>query len=227
MKEDDILKEAIEIKKELQESEIEIKKSKKPIQVILMFIIALLVIMMIIPHYSIKLDPSPKKVPSIEEIIVPIDNKPHNFTLNNKESFRLLFNPVEVKQSADSIASYSCKDNQICQAKAIFYFVRDNFNYISDPTYIEYVKTAPESLHTKGGDCDDASVLLINLLGAIGIKSRLVFIPNHVYVQIYLPEALKKYKEDNWVNLDATCKYCEFGEIPRENIQKYKTIIEI
>jgi len=58
------------------------------------------------------------------------------------------------------------------------------------------------------------NVLLASLLDAIGVQTRLVFIPNHVYVQAYLPEALKKYKfEEDWVNLDATCFNCEFGQI--------------
>ncbi len=227
MREEDLIKEAQEIQRELQGAEHDVKKTKNPILIILGFVVALLLIMMIVPQYSIKLDPSPKEIISLEELNVNLEAEHHNYTLSNYESYRYLYNPSDVKIIADKIASYSCKNKKVCQAKAIFYFVRDNFDYISDPTYSEYVKTSTESLAVGGGDCDDASVLLINLLGAVGIKPMLVFIPGHVYVQAYIPEALSKYQTDGWVNLDATCEYCKFGEIPRKNEDKVKVIIEL
>jgi len=70
------------------------------------------------------------------------------------------------------------------------------------------------------------AVLLANLEMAIGIETRFVFIPDHVYVQIKLDEAMKKYKtDDGWINLDATCSYCEFGEIPYQNIESKKSYV--
>jgi transglutaminase-like putative cysteine protease len=108
----------------------------------------------------------------------------------------------------------------------LFYFVRDNFEYVSDPTAYEYVKTAKESLISGGGDCDDASVLLANLLDAIGIRSRFVFVPGHVYLQANMPDVLNKYKvEGDMVNLDATCSYCEFGEMSWKNADKEKSYL--
>ena len=74
---------------------------------------------------------------------------------------------------------------------------------------------------SQGGDCDDASVLLANLLQAVGIRTRFVLIPGHVFVQAWIPEAPRTYKADkDWVNLDATCDYCGFGEIPYGNDKK-------
>jgi len=68
--------------------------------------------------------------------------------------------------------------------------------------------------------------LLANLEEAIGIKTRFVFIPGHVYVQIKLDSALKKYKtNDEWINLDPTCDYCSFGEIPYKNIESKKSYV--
>ena len=72
-------------------------------------------------------------------------------------------------------------------------------------------------LVTRGGDCDDHAVLLANLMRSIGIYTDFVHVPRHVYIRIYLPEAPKKYlDEEGWIELDPTCKHCEFGEIPRQ-----------
>jgi hypothetical protein len=194
----------------------------------MLLFLLLIVILWIIPSYSVKLDPEPGRIPSIEEVLpanIVLGNKTE---LNTKEDFIKLIKPNDpvIKHVADKIAVISCEGNRICQAKAIYYFVRDNFEYISDPNAYEYVKSARESLLHGGGDCDDASVLLANLEEAIGIKTRFVFIPGHVYIQAYLPGALKKYKvEDNWINLDTTCNSCGFGEIPYQNIGKKATFI--
>ena len=110
--------------------------------------------------------------------------------------------------------------------EAIFYFVRDRFDYVKDPVGHEYIKSARETLVAKGGDCDDLSVAAANLLEAIGVRTRFVFVTNHVYIQAYIPDALRKYKEEDWVNLDATCRYCGFGEISYKSSDKVKRYLE-
>ena len=189
---------------------------KGPIRVIIMLFLLLIIVMWVFSYYAVKIDPNPKRIPAIEEVFV------QNFEINlsdktalNREDYIKLIKPNDpvVKQTADRIVSISCEGSKVCQAKALFYFVRDNFQYVSDPNSFEYVKDARESLATKALDCEDSSILLSSLLESIGIKTRLAFIPGHVYVQAYLPGALKRYKtEDSWVNLDATCKNCEFGQ---------------
>jgi transglutaminase-like putative cysteine protease len=230
MKEEDLRKEAREIQEELRGTEEDLRRSRQPIYMILTILVALLVVIMVVPRYSITIDPRPGEIPSIQEVVPEnIETENINNTIINKEQFRNFYTPNDpiVKQTADRIASYSCKESSVCYAKAIFYFVRDRFNYIPDPDAYEYVKDARTMLISNGGDCDDASLLLANLLGAIGIKPRLVFIPGHVYVQIYLPEAKDKYKTDGWINLDATCDFCDFGEIPAKNEKYLKTILDI
>jgi transglutaminase-like putative cysteine protease len=168
------------------------------------------------------MDPNPTSVPSLSSV-VPLD-----ISVNENASRQITLNMVdgeEVKTVADKIAVKSCANGagKVCYAKAMFYFVRDNFYYVSDPNAYEYVKTAKMSLVSGSGDCDDASVLIASLLDAVGIRTRFVFVPNHVYVQAYLPEALNRYKEDGeMVNMDATCSNCEFGEIPYSNLDKEK-----
>jgi len=188
----------------------------RPLKYILAIAIILIIIIMAIPYYAVKLDPEPKNIPTIDEIILPNLEAENRTDVTAKNDFYRLVNgnDQEIKIMADKIVSYGCDSSRICQAKAIYYFVRNNLIYISDPPY-EYVKGPKETLLTKGGDCDDHAVLLANLMEAIGIETEFVFTENHVYNRIYLPESLNKYKikGTGWVNLDATCKICDFGEI--------------
>lgn len=221
MNEEDILKDALEAEKEVYKEQDEEYHKKQKRNKIIWFVIALLLVLMFvlwyIPYDAITLDPEPKNIPklsdfSFEERYTAYQN------VSSPYEYPLLLTPFDsqIKRVADKIAVQSCYSNErVCFAKALFYFVRDNFDYVNDPLSFEYVKSAQESLLSQGGDCDDASVLLANLMRALGIETRFVFIPGHVYLQIYLPEAVQKYKEEqHWINLDATCKNCAFGEIP-------------
>ncbi|MBD3248605.1 hypothetical protein GF336_00995 [Candidatus Woesearchaeota archaeon] len=211
MEEKDMLKEAKEIEKE---PDVE-KDSRNSLWWVLGIFLALLLIMMAVPYYGVKLDPRPSEIPGMD-IIPAVEAGQHDFSVESPYDYEKLMkssDPV-IKQLADNIAAYGCSGNKICHAKAEFYFVRDNFNYINDPASVEYVKSAKESLVSRGGDCDDSSVLLANLLEAAGVETRFVFVPGHVYIEAYLPSALNRYKMDgDWVALDAACKSCEFGEL--------------
>jgi transglutaminase-like putative cysteine protease len=226
---EDLKKEALEIEKELYTTKSEIKETRKPIYFILSLIMILILVIWIVPHYSVKIDPTPKNIPSYDEVIPTWLTSENSTDINpkNYDDYLLLYKPNDpsVKYVADLIAYKSCESNNVCYAKAIFQFLKNNFNYVNDPTYYEYVKDPIRSLETRSGDCDDASILLINLLGAVGIRTRLVFVPGHVYVQAYLPDAHKKYTEDGWVNLDVTCQSCKFGEFVKTEARR--TMIEI
>lgn len=211
-----------EIKEEVEE------EKRNPLVYILALFMILILLLWIVPYYSIKLDPEPKNIPTKESILpANILVEERNTTFVTRNEFLSLLNPNDqlIKQTASKIASQSCNSEKVCQAKAIFYFVRDNFDYISDPR-TEYVESAREVLATGGSDCDGMAILLANLEEAIGIRTRFVFIPSHVYVQIKLDEAMKKYKtKDGWISLDPTCSYCEFGEIPYKNIESKKSYV--
>jgi len=190
---------------------------KGPIKYIIMLFLVLIIILWIVPDYSIKLDPEPKTIPKIEEVLPPdfkIENQ--TITIKDKNDFYKFIKPNDpiIKQIADKISTISCDGNQICQTKAIYYFVRNNIEYVADPLQFEYVEDPKEVLYTKGADCESGTLLLASLLGAIGIDYDLVFIPNHVFLRIKLDQASKRYKIDNYIYLDWTCKTCSFGEIP-------------
>ena len=217
MEEEEFLKEALEVEEEMH---YHIPRKKSPLWTILGIALALSVVFMVIPYYGIRLDPSPGYIPTISEVV-------RDSFVNDSPSSQITLEMVDgsdplVKGTADRIVSLACDGGKVCQSKALFYFVRDNFDYVSDPTAVEYIKTARSSLYSQGGDCDDGSVLLANLLDAIGIRTRFVFIPGHVYIEAYIPEALNRYKVDNWVILDPTCSYCSFGEVPWKNVDADK-----
>ncbi len=201
------------------------KKWLTPVKIILALFLVLLIVVMVFPEFSVKLDPEPKEIPTIEQVVsedIEIIDDPMDPLSYSDFIHMIKPNDPVVKQTADKIASISCESSKICNAKAMFYFVRDNFDYVSDPTSFEYVKSARESLVVGVGDCDDASVLLANLLQAIGVETRLVFIPKHVFIQL----RIENYKQGRWLSLDPTCKQCRFGELPYQDTKEILGIIQ-
>ena len=201
---------------------------KGPIKWIIGLFLVLIIVLWVFPYYSIRLDPEPSGVPKLSDVFEGgvVINKTNDVV--SREDFLKLVEPANpiVKGVADRVVSYGCGSEKVCHAKALFYFVRDEFNYVSDPESFEYVKSAVERLSNKGGGCDDASVLLVNLLEAVGIRARFVFVPGHVYVQAYLPEALNRYKDkDGYVSLEPTCSNCDFGEIGFSDFKAEKSYV--
>lgn len=199
-----------------------------PIKVILGVFIILLLIMMVVPFYSIRMDPEPKRVLSISELDV-------DDLIVSNETYSLYdlrgvvdSGDVQIKHMANKIASAGCESGRVCQAKALYYFIRDNVKYISDPTGVEYVEDPKEVMKSGGGDCESGSILLASLMEAIGIRSQLVLISGHAYARILLPEAISGDKiEDDWVYLDWTCGNCDFGEVPWQNLRMEARYMEI
>ncbi|MFH1683225.1 MAG: transglutaminase-like domain-containing protein [Candidatus Woesearchaeota archaeon] len=198
---------------------------KGPIKVIMGLFMLLLIVLWVVPHYGIKQNPEPSYTPTIIELNVRIAEIPK---INSSDIRDYVQVTPEIKQLADKIITLSCPEtNRVCNAKALFYFVRDNFNYVNDPTKFEYYKTPQESLTSDAGDCDDSSILTSSLLQAVGFQTRFVFVPGHVYLQAKIPEALSTYKtEQDWINLDPTCKNCKFGEIHYSYADSRKNVLE-
>jgi len=124
------------------------------------------------------------------------------------------------------------------QAKDIYEWVRDNISYVCDPAGREYIQYPEETLESKGGDCDDQAVLLASLLLAVGFRASLIFVPNHVYVAAYVPDApedvrtfARKEKKDgtnwyDWIGMDPTCTGCSFGQLPDDDY-KVEYVVDI
>lgn len=205
---------------------------KGPIRTILAIFLLLIILIWYIPNYAVKIDPEPQRIPSIEEVF-PKEAAAINKSESHKviaADFKKFVTPMDpvIKQTATKIAAISCDGNKICQAKALYYFVRDNIEYVADPIGSEYVEKGTELMAAEGGDCESGSLLLASLEEAIGIDAQLVLISGHAYIRIRLPEASKRYKlDDNWVYLDWTCSTCRFGEIPWKNMKKQAMYVEV
>ncbi len=198
---------------------------KGPIRYIIMLFLILLLVLWVFPSYSVRLDPEPKMIPSIEEVL------PADFVVKDKNftDFASFVNPNDpmIKQIATKIATLSCDGNIVCHSKAIYYFVRDNIEYVADPVNFEYVEDPTEVLSSQGGDCESGTLLLASLLEAIGVDAELVLIPNHAFLRIRLDKASKRYKTGDWVYLDWTCNTCKFGELPLADKNKKMEFVNI
>ena len=188
---------------------------RNPLWYVVGIFMVALIVLMIVPAAIVGVNPEPTKTVSLEEV-----QERFNFeaAIQDRERWdiaSLVKVDAQTKAIADYIVSSSCPGfDRVCYAKSIFYFVRDEFRYVQDPAAFEYVKTLPESIISGGGDCDDSTVGIASLLQAVGFKVRLVFVPRHVYVEAYIPEAVNRYKRDGgWVVLDGTCASCDFGEL--------------
>ncbi len=206
---------------------------QNPFAYLLILVVILLIILMAVPYYSIKLDPIPKNIPQPSSVmpyhldILVNETKTIDSTKRTDMLKLIVSDHQAIRNMAVKIATTSCNSNQICYTKALFYFVRDNFQYIGDPPN-EYYESPFETLYSGGADCDGLAILLANLESAIGIPTRFAFIPGHVYVQVKIDNAPNKYKEnDGWISLDPSCNKCEFGEVPYNTQNKKKEYLYI
>jgi len=202
-------KEIEEIEEELDE--IKDPWFKGPIRIILSVFLLLIILSWTYSFYGAALDPEPKYVPRIEEV-VPNGLEQVNKTYRNYND-AIKSRDVMIKQTADKVISLSCEGNQICQVKAMYYFVRDNLQYVRDPVNFEYVEDPKTILSIKTSDCESGTILLASLLGAIGIRYEVVVIPNHALLRAKIPDISNRYKINDYVYMDWTCKNCEFGEV--------------
>lgn len=237
MEEEELIKEAEHALKELEKKrarhgveriKLDDNERRNPFAYLIVLILILIIIMMAVPYYGIKLDPSPKNIPALAEVmpyhVESLAQEMPGIKSGMRNDFLKLLYPAHqsIRNMAAKIATSSCQQSEICYSKALFYFVRDNFQYIADPPN-DYLESPFDTLQTGGADCDGLSILLANLEMAIGIPTRFAFIPGHAYVQVKVDAAPKKYKEeDGWISLDPTCKHCEFGEVPYSTMNKNK-----
>jgi len=176
--------------------------------------------------YFYLMHPEPKVRLSLADVqeFLPSDlNEP--FSSHNPDDIKGVVGDTEnvIKQIANKIVVDSCRrSDKVCYSKALFYFVRDEIQYVSDSAFYDSLANPLSTLKTGGADCEDVSVLLASLEKSIGNDVRLVFIPGHVYVQIKIPGYRK-----SWLNLEATCEQCGFNEVPTNNLMQKKRFVEI
>ncbi len=103
-----------------------------------------------------------------------------------------------VEVAADAPGPYNI--DQICY---IYKYLRDNWEYVSDPRGIDYISSGNNTIKVAekiaarqnksvagAGDCDDYAVLTASLIEAIGGATRVVLAhgegQGHVYTEVYL-----------------------------------------
>lgn len=217
--------------KEIQDNQEEnnfLKKISKIMTVLFSLFLIFLLLIFIIPNEVFTSNPEPYKMITLKELeeqgflSLQITNPiQENNATHYEELIYYRSNPSrEIVTIASKIASDSClSSNEVCYAKALFYFVRDNIKYIKDPVHLEHIESPMEVLITGAADCDGKAVLLSSLLTSIGIENRYVLIDNHIFVEIKIDNARKYYfQKDGYIALDPTCKSCDFGEVPYTNL---------
>ena len=103
-------------------------------------------------------------------------------------------------------------------------FVTDNVRYVLDPPDTELVRTPTRALRDRAGDCDDFSVLIASILGALKIHVRFAVArtAGHEFFNHVFPEASIDDGE-KWIPLDGTLPAPRVGKVA-DNILARTTI---
>ncbi len=139
-----------------------------------------------------------------------------------------------VYEKALQIAGQYSGEYNVYQLCALFNWVRDEIEYVSDPGGIDYWSPPDETLVAKSGDCEDHAILLTSMIEAIGGATRIILIENHAFVSVYIGdeshaskviEAIKNYYDvelpfvrwvdngERWLILESTGGYYP-GDLP-------------
>ena len=98
---------------------------------------------------------------------------------------KISFDDESLKIYALSIIKEINASNKEAIVTAIYRHIVENYSYISDPNDKELIRSPQETIHLKGGDCEDLSILLISLLENINIKTYLILTDDHAYALAY------------------------------------------
>jgi len=89
------------------------------------------------------------------------------------------------------------------QRRAIFNWFGRNIRFVRDPVGVETVRTAPETLHRRAGDCDCQTVLMGALLTTIGNHVRITTVESQPGNPEFSHVFLEVLDGNNWVPVDS------------------------
>jgi len=212
---------------ELNDGDEIVQKPRNPLYGLVALFTAVALFLLSMQGYFSLIHPEPQEIVSLEEVqtFIP-ENLEGVFSSHRADEVKKVLQEVQdpIKQIANYIAAKACKNgDRVCQSKALHYFVRDNITYVPDAKFHDQLENPLAVLKTGGADCEDMAVLDIALQKAIGNDAQLVFIPGHAYAQV----GIKDYKGGDWLNLEATCKTCDFNQIPEKNVLAKKRFYEL
>jgi hypothetical protein len=119
--------------------------------------------------------------------------EPYEVRLAKPYIEKIVPDDAQLGELADAIAQdYPDKEGKV---NAVYRYIVKNFTYIPDPENGESINSPFETLDTKGGDCEDLTILACSLLENIGIRTYLVLTESHAYgwVSGIDPESLWTY----------------------------------
>ncbi len=148
--------------------------------------------------------------------------------------------PNNPYSSIDSLVSVITENssNPIAKARSVYYWVRDNINYVAfEQGLLGFVPASPEYVFdTRYGDCKGMATLLKYMLSQAGLQSYLTWIGTreipYSYTEIPTPQVdnhmIVSYRDDDGklYFLDPTSKYGTF-ELPSSMIQGKQALISI
>ncbi len=114
-----------------------------------------------------------------------------------------------IRRWAEHIIQNIPARDQLNEAKAIYYFCRDNIRYTPDPLELEYLQTPPlllskiEQNVIPMGDCDDACTLSSSLLRSIGIPCKIritSYSPNKDWTHVYTMALIGNINDGTYFN---------------------------
>jgi len=203
-----------------------VPKKRSPFFKLIAVLIAIGLILLSVRGYFYLMHPEPNVKLSLADIQSFLPSRlQESFSTHQPDEVKRVVQSINgtIKQIANKIAADSCrKADRVCQSKALFYFVRDEIQYVPDARFHDELENPLVVLKTGGADCEDMAVLLVALQKAIGNQARLVFVSGHAYAQVKIP----RYK-NRWLNMEATCKTCSFNEVPTDTLLKQKQFFEI
>jgi hypothetical protein len=121
-----------------------------------------------------------------------------NVTFENDSMLSSKFNATSVRDLAvRSVVKYAVPNAPATKVFGIFNEVSNRVNYVSDPRRDEYIADPMETWESRGGDCDDFSILLASMYEAVGLDASIVEVYNitsaHVFVIVRIEQDMDSF----------------------------------
>ena len=108
--------------------------------------------------------------------------EPYEVRLAKPYIEKIVIDSAELRELASALVQgYPDREGQV---NAIYRYVVEDFTYIADPENTEYIQSPFETLDSKGGDCEDLTILACSLLENIGIRTYIVLTEDHAYALV-------------------------------------------
>jgi len=128
----------------------------------------------------------PLSIP-VNPVIDDIDER-YVTNLHMSKKVNDLVDPTDpkVREVAVQIAKEYPGTYNVYQLCALFDYVSNNIEYVSDPRGAEYWAKPSETLTSGAGDCEDHAILVASLIEAVGGTTRLYATEDHMFAAAYI-----------------------------------------